>query len=75
MKSEFIDNGYRISMSELKVNTSYDLNVFVGFLYLITFYVHTAVWEAFILENFLLGLNNLLLALVTLTAHYMRYGF
>lgn len=71
IRSDFIDSNYRISMSELKGNTSSDL--IVGFLFLITFYMHTAVWEAFILENFLLGLNYLLLVLATMTAHYMRY--
>lgn len=70
VQNEFIDSDYHILFYETS-NNSRDL--LVGFLFLITFYLHTILWEAFMLENLLLGLNYMLFVFATITAYYMRY--
>lgn len=71
IRNQFIDDNYRVLFPAYR-NTSTTNDLIIGFMFLITFYVHTSVWECFIVENFLLGLNYLLLVLATITAYFMR---
>lgn len=71
IRSEFIDDNYRIVYSSERKENSSDL--MIGFLFLLTFYMHSALWENFIMENFLLGLNYMLLVFTTTAALYIRY--
>lgn len=71
IRNEFIDSSYRVFLPEH--GSGYTSDLLIGFLFLITFYIHTTVWETFIVENPFLGLNYLLLVFATMTAYYMRY--
>lgn len=69
--THWLDYQYRI---ELKANhfapTS---NLFWGFVLLVTFFAHSAVWEGVFNANFSSALNYLLLTTLLLNAYLIRY--
>lgn len=65
--------GYGVLISEHL--SSFSSFLTIGYIGLMSFYMHSAIWETLIMENMLVGFNYFILVLATTQALYIRWIF